>query len=846
VPERRAARRARLPLDAHRGARPSTIAVFTEDVRHALRGVISRPSLSMVVVLTLALGIGANAAIFTVVNGVLLRPLPFADPDQLVMLYEVDPRGRDNFASLAMADDWRRHLTTVTGISVYGVQTANLTGVAEPDRLRAGFVSATFFDMLGVQPVIGRGFRNGEDRPDATKTVVLSYGTWQSRFGGDPSVLGRSVVLNNEPHRVIGVLSSNFEFPIDSADVWMPLSSFPNLSAERRNRGYMVLGRVGSAISGDQALAELRTFSKTLAATYPDTNTDWSARFVPFRDVAVGTTADNLRLLSGAAVFVLLIACANIANLMLVRATGRQREMAVRAALGASRARLVRQLLAECVLMALGGGVLGLLLSATLTDAMLQLAPALPRADRVAPDGTVVLFTLAVSIATGVLFGSLPAWRMSRSDMRSTLNESGRTSDGRGAGRLRNALIVCELALSLMLLVGAGLLVRSLHRVLTVDLGYAADHLLTLEYRLPRNKYQRSSDQWEFHRRVVESIARVPGVETASLARAAAQSGNGGFVGYWKADEAQPPPDAIPGALFNAVTPDFFRAMRIPVFQGRVCDATDTAEAPLTVVINRHLAERLWPGASPIGRQLRSPDIPVAATIVGIVGNTRPQLPTQPISSDLRVPESEPRPLRDGSGENDPRADDRRPCGAAGRVGGRPRSTGLENPQRRHARRRQRANAALCDGVDVGRGGACAPARGTRHLQRLELLGGAACARSRRAPRAGGDPPGSDSVDGVADFCPDRRGHRHRAGRRARPLRFVVDAALRHLAARSIHLHRDGDRARRGRPCRGVGAGTACHERRSDVDAEVRVARQNSNNAPCPSGVEKVLCARVR
>jgi putative ABC transport system permease protein len=219
--------------------------------------------------------------------------------------------------------------------------------------------------------------------------------------------------------------------------------------------------------------------------------------------------------------------------------------------------------------------------------------------------------------------------------MRSTLNESGRTSDGRGAGRLRNALIVCELALSLMLLVGAGLLVRSLHRVLTVDLGYAADHLLTLEYRLPRNKYQRSSDQWEFHRRVVESIARVPGVETASLARAAAQSGNGGFVGYWKADEAQPPPDAIPGALFNAVTPDFFRAMRIPVFQGRVCDATDTAEAPLTVVINRHLAERLWPGASPIGRQLRSPDIPVAATIVGIVGNTRPQLPTQPISSQI-------------------------------------------------------------------------------------------------------------------------------------------------------------------------------------------------------------------
>ena len=517
--ERRAMRRTRLPLGAHRRQGLSPMLLMLEDLRHAFRAVTSRPSLTSVVVITLALGIGANAAIFTVVNGVLLRPLPFTDPDNVVMLYEVDPRGRDSFVSLPMVDDWRERLTTLTGITVFGVQSANLTGVAEPDRLRAGFVSAAFFDMLGVQPIVGRGFAGGDDQPGAAKTVVLSHATWQTRFGGDPGVLGRSLILNNEPHEVIGVLSSQFEFPIDEAEVWMPLSSYPNLSAVRRNRGYMVFGRLARGVSREAAAAELQALAASLATAHPDSHTGWSARFVPFREVAVGATERHLTMLSGAAAFVLLIACANIANLMLVRAAGRQREMALRTALGASRARLVRQLLSESVLMATAGGLLGLLLSASLTDAMLRLAPLLPRADQVAPDATVIIFTLVLSIVAGLLFGCAPAWRISRTDMRSTLNESVRTGDGRATGRTRSVLIVSELALSLMLLVGAGLLVQSLYRVLTVDLGYVPEHLLTLEYRLPRNKCRAASHNGIF---IVASSSRSRGCQASRSPRSRA------------------------------------------------------------------------------------------------------------------------------------------------------------------------------------------------------------------------------------------------------------------------------------------------------------------------------------
>ena len=616
------------------GLQEQAMSLILEDLRHAIRAVRSQRALSLVIVVTLALGIGANSAVFTVVNTVLLKPLPYDAPERVVMLREVDPRGRDNLVSLGSFEEWQRSLKSITGVSLVASQTANLTGVAEPDRLRAGFVTAGFFSMLGVEPIVGRAFRQGEDQPGAAKTAMLTYATWQRRFGGDPGILGRSLVLNNEPHEVIGVLPARFEYPIDEIEVWMPLTSHPNFSPSRRARSYLALGRVAGSVPLEQAAAELRTVAASLALEDP-ANANWSARFEQFRDVAVGSVSSNLRLLMGAVGFVLLIACANIANLLLVRATARQREMAVRTALGAARGRLVRQLLIESVLLSLTGGALGLVLGGALTDGMLTMLPVLSRLDRVAPDATVLLFTGVLSVVTGIAFGVLPAVRTSRTDVRATLSEGSRGSEGRAVGRMRSVLVVAELALSLILLIGAGLMVQSLYRVLTVDKGFQTDRVLTLEYRLPRNKYQNAKQQWEFHRRALEQIAAVPGVETASIAAAAPQSGNGGYIGYWRSQDAQPAQDAMPRAQFNSVSPEFFRALQVPVIAGRVCENSDTAETPVVAIVNRHLADRLWPAASAVGQQLRSPDIPIPVTIVGVVGDTLPRLLSMPVTGQI-------------------------------------------------------------------------------------------------------------------------------------------------------------------------------------------------------------------
>jgi putative ABC transport system permease protein len=628
-------RRRRLPLGAHRSPGTPHMTQVLEDFRHAMRALQKQRGLSVVVVLTLALAIGANSAIFTVVNAVLLRPLPYATPDRVVLISEVDPRGRDTGMSIPNFEDWSRRLTTITGLSLVGFQTANLTGVPEPDRLRAGFVTSSFFDMLGVPPAIGHAFTPGDDGPAARKTAILTHATWQARFGSDPSILGRTLILNNEPFEVVGVLPRSFEFPIDDIEVWMPHTSYPNFDQRRDNRSWFVLGRVGEGVSFEQATAEVRQVASELAGAFPDTNKDWSARFQPFHDFSVQFVARNLRLLAGAVAFVLLIACANIANLLLTRASARQREMAVRTALGASRGRLLRQLLVESVVIAGVGGALGLVLGTVLTDAMLSLVPNLPRLERVAPDATVVTFTALLSLVTGVTFGILPALRTSRPDLRSSLNEGARGGESKATGRWRSTLVVAELALSLVLLVGAGLLIQSLTRLMTVDLGYEPANLLTLEYRLPRNKYSTAPQQWEFHRRVIDEISRVPGIRIASLARAIPQSGNGAFIGYWKAGDPTPRREEMQRAQFNTVSSTYFAAMSIPVLEGRVCSTADSADAPLALVVNRFLAERLWPKQSAVGQRLRSPDAPGEAVVVGVVGNTRPQLLSTPITAQI-------------------------------------------------------------------------------------------------------------------------------------------------------------------------------------------------------------------
>jgi putative ABC transport system permease protein len=630
LPQRR-----RLPLGVHHQRGPSAMTLVLEDLRHALRALRQQHALSAVIVLTLALAIGANSAIFTVVNAVLLRPLPYKNPERVVMLYTVDRTGADRLMSLPDVDDLRERLTTLTGLSVMGTQTANLTGVGEPDRLRAGFVSADFFAALGVQPVMGRAFADGEDLPHAAKTAILDYDVWRTRFGSDPRMIGRTLILNNEPHQVIGVLPPQFEFPIAENEIWLPITSSPIQDAKRDSRYLMTFARVADGVAFSQAEAELKQAAQALAQAYPETNANWTMRFEEVHALGVMFVSRNLRLLAGAIGFVLLIACANIANLLLARASGRQREIAVRAALGASRGRIVRQLLLESVLLAGAGGAIGLVLSAALTDAILTLLPTLPRSEFVRPDQTVVAFTAALSVVTGLLFGLAPALRLSRPNLRATLTESARSSDGPATARLRSILVVAELALSLVLVAGAGLFIQSVNRLLSVDLGYDPSNLLTLEYRLPRNKYADPEQQIGFHHRVLERIAALPGVRSVAFARAFPQSGNGAFVGYWRDGEATPTRETMPRAQLNTVSEGYFGTLGIPILAGRVCTAADAPQAPVAVIVNQLLAERLWPGTSAVGQRLRSPDIPGVALVMGVVGNTRPQLLSQPIAPQI-------------------------------------------------------------------------------------------------------------------------------------------------------------------------------------------------------------------
>jgi predicted permease len=438
------------------------------------------------------------------------------------------------------------------------------------------------------------------------------------------------LILNNEPHEVIGILPPQFEFPIAENDVWLPYSSLPIQDRDRSSRNWFAFGRIVDGVAFDQADAELKQAAASLAQSYPDTNAHWSMRFEDIHSLSVMSVERNLRMLMGAVGFVLLIACANIANLLLARASARQREIAVRAALGASRGRIVRQLLVESVLLAIIGGAGGLLLSAVLTDAMLTLLPNLPRSTFVRPDVTVVVFTAAVSIATGVIFGLAPAVRLARPDLRAALSEGARSGDGLGPSRVRAALVVAEIALALVLVVGAGLFIRSLTRLVNVELGYNPSNLLTLEYRLPRNKYTRPEQQVEFHERVIDRLRSLPGVQSVAFARAIPQSGNGSFVGFWRDGEPTPSRETMPRAQFNVVSGDYFATFGIPIIEGRTCGREDSPDAPVAVVVNRLLVDRLWPGEHAVGRRLRAPDIPGAAVIVGVVGNTRPQMLSQP------------------------------------------------------------------------------------------------------------------------------------------------------------------------------------------------------------------------
>ncbi|HET9531413.1 MAG TPA: ABC transporter permease, partial [Blastocatellia bacterium] len=600
--------------------------MLRQDLRYGARLLIQRPVFTLMMLLTLAIGVGANTAIFSIVNALLIRPLPYKDSGQLVVVFSLANQTRRAWVSYHDLQDWRVMSQSFSEITAFAPQSVNLTGVEEPTRVRGGFVSSELFKMLGVEPALGRGFLPGEDRPGGDKVVVLNHGIWRTRYGADPGVLGQKMILNGEVFTIVGVMPEQFRFPWDETEVWIPFPYFPNFTNDRRSGSAGVVARMKPGVTLEQAQAEMRTVAGQLAEQYPDTNRDRGVLIIPFIETIVEDVRPSLLVLLAAVILVLLIACANVGNLLLARAVARQKELALRSALGATRMRIVRQLLTETILLAGIGGVLGLLLGSWGMDLLVSLGPGggLPGGVEARLDMTVLAFTAAISLLSGVAFGLAPALKFSRPDLIETLKEGGRAAgDSGGRNRVRGLLVVSQVGLALLLLVGSGLLIKSLVRLIEVAPGFNAQNLLTLEYRLPRNKYPEGRQQWEFHRQVVERVRSLPGVRSAALVRGLPFSGNGGSASFILRDRPEPQPGGEPRAQVNLVDQYYFQTMNIPLLKGRTFNEQDHADSTTVAMINQTMVEQFWQDGDPIGQQVLSLPERRSFTIIGVVGDVK-------------------------------------------------------------------------------------------------------------------------------------------------------------------------------------------------------------------------------
>ncbi len=598
---------------------------LAQDVRFAARQLRTHPGFTIVAIVTLALGIGASTAIFSVVNAVVLRPLPYPDADELVVVHQTAlaraaepiPFSPPNYV------DFRDQARSFAHFGGAFWSAATLTG-GEPERLEAAYVHASFLSALGMSPQIGRLLEKADEAHGAARVALLSYGLWQRRFGADPAVLGHILMLDDKPHTVVGVLPRGVDYPLQ-ADVWMPLRFAPSEMQERFSFYVRVVARLAPGVSLEQAQSELDTIAQRLAQQRPDTNKGFGARLVSLHDHVVGDVRATLLYLLGAVGFVWLIACANVANLMLSRAAAREREMAVRTALGAGRARLAAQLLTESILLALAGGAAGLLLGRWCVAALIALRPQhLPRLDEVRLDPYVFGFAAGMSLLAGILFGLIPAMRAGRADWGLSLKVGAQTSVVRHA-RTRGALVVAQLSLSLVLLAGAGLMLRTLWALLSTPAGFDARDVLVADLLLPV-KYNEQVRRVAFMEAVLGRLAALPGAQSAAAVNILPLSGRQATQRF----RIEGRPEAAsqgdpPAANYRVVSADYLRLMRIPLRRGQGIDARDSAAAPAVVLINEAMARRYWPGENPLGRRitiLRRGE-PAFREIVGIVGDIR-------------------------------------------------------------------------------------------------------------------------------------------------------------------------------------------------------------------------------
>jgi putative ABC transport system permease protein len=595
-------------VDELASARVRPVGSVASDVRYALRTLRKNPGFTAVVMLTLALGVGATTAIFTVVDYVMLRPYPYPDMNRIMMLMETTRRGQVMSVAYPNFQDWRAQNQVFEHLGLYRGVVLGLTGADRAERIFGSLASSEVFTALGVQAMAGRTFTPQEDEPGAPRIAIVSERLWRSHFAAAPGAIGRSITLNDEPYTVVGVLPAATRFPSRATDVWLPLGLFVRTFPTDRGAhpGLSAVAKLKPGITVTRASGDMDAIARRLEQQYPVSNTDHTVSVVPYYELIVRNIRPALLALAGAVAFVLLIGCANLANLMLARADGRQREIAIREALGASRWRVFQQLLTESVVMAIGGGAMGALLAWWAVAAFVASRPStVPRIDQVAVDLRVLGFAMLISVVTGVAFGVTPAVRASSVDLLASLRDAGRGSRG-GGRRMRSTLVVGEVALALVLLVGAGLTIRSFAALMSLDLGFNPSRVVTMRLTVPNARYPEPAQWIEFHRQILNRAAAIPGVDAVGLNSAVPLEGGGSEseVRY----EGQPMPKSVSEeatmCLFQATTPDYFRAMDIAVVRGRGFTDRDTAGAPPVAVVEEALARKFFPDADPIGKRI--------------------------------------------------------------------------------------------------------------------------------------------------------------------------------------------------------------------------------------------------
>jgi len=601
-----------------------------KDIRFALRGLLKHRAFTAIAVVTLALGIGGSTSIFTVVYAALIRGLPYKSSDRLYHLWEKTPQDKFSKREFSYPDyqDYEKNNVFEGGLAAYTGGGALLSGSGESENVGAPRVSANFFSVLGVEPVLGRTFQAGEDQPGGNKVTVLTYAFWQRRFGGDPGILGKALTINGESYTVIGVLPASFQFALRNNDLWLPYQPTQNQLTRRYMHGTNLIGRLKPGLGPTDAQSDLTVIASRIEKEFNGSHAGTTAYVVPLQEEIVGTVRPILLVLFAAVGFVLLIACANVASLLLTRALSRQKEVAIRSALGASRWRLIRQLLTESMLLSLFGGAAGLLIAYWGVPALISWIPqnqlnAMPFLRSLGLNTGILAFSFGLSLLTGLVFGLAPALQSSRLDLNEALKEGGRQTSASTSQRLRSVLVVGEIALAVVLLVGAGLMMKSMLRLLQTDIGFKPENVLTMTVVLPPSKYTDPNQQTNFNDQLRQRVQSLPGVTGAGTVNILPLN-PGNTTRFYVEGDPVPQPGKETEANIRTVSDDYFKSLGVPLLAGRMFDARENPNSPQVVVIGKTIADRMFPGRDPVGKKLRYASVEVPPIeIVGVVGDVK-------------------------------------------------------------------------------------------------------------------------------------------------------------------------------------------------------------------------------